>query len=271
MARFSQRHGHRRAPLPRTTAEEAPDDLRVVLLSILVEDQGYLGAYRTLIEAAHRLPDPNVWSNDWAKPHVYQLIDQLDWFAVFDLLEEQAVTAHEITQVNESFARTGLAYEMDGTRSGSEIRFYDPEGDELGVTALEDEALEVLVGEFAPVREQHERALTALRARPAEDEKAISESIGALEAVVRVLAGGQNFGQNVNKLFENEPPWAKALAKSLTALYGYSSQVPGARHGRYTDPVLTHEEALYVARTCGSASAYLVAGDRTGRWPARQK
>lgn len=259
---FSRRHGLRRTPPPRTRLEEAPQDLRSVLLEILVEGRGHLWAYRELCRVLHRTPDSNIWSDQGAREAVYQLIDELEWFEVFDLLEAQA-GRHGVEKVNDSFVRTGLAYEM----VDDYISLYDPEGDELEVAGDEDLATKVLTGKLAPVATQYSRALAALRGRPADPEKAIGEALGALEAVARILGGKQDFGPNVDKLLGQGQPWRGALGASLKSLYGYGSQVPGARHGRYADPVLAIEEATMVVRMCGAGIAYLAALDRLGQIP----
>lgn len=260
---FSESHGHRRTPPPRTTIEVAPEDLRLVLQAALVEDLGWVRAYQVLCEALHRLPDSRIWGDSFAAPAVRTLIENdFEWFEVFDLLEKYG----DPDEVNKSFARTGLAYEMVTSGRRQAIRLLDPEGDLLKVAGLEDEATAVLDEKFKDVSEQWTRALKALRSRPTDPEKAVGEAIGALEAVVRILAGHKDFGKNVDAIFANEPSWAKALAASMKSLYGYSSQTPGVRHGRYTDSLLEQSEATYVARICGSAIAYLIAGDRAGRW-----
>jgi hypothetical protein len=259
--RFSERHGHRRPAPPRLYLEEAPEDLRVVLRSILCE-RSELFAYYKLCEKLHRQRDPNIWGGAAAEVEAGRLIDQLEWFEVFDMLEEHVSGPSQEEAVNASFARTGLAYEM----VGNEISLYEPEGQELKVSGIEAEAVSAFTGQFKPVARQYDRALGALRGRPADPEKAISEALGALEAVARILGGRQDFGANMNALFANSPEWAKALSASLKALYGYGSQVPGARHGRYTDSLVEMEEALFVVRTCGSAIAYLIAMHRLRRW-----
>jgi hypothetical protein len=55
--------------------------------------------------------------------------------------------------------------------------------------------------------------------------------------VSRVLGGKQDFGANITKLFDGATD-RKSPAASLKALYGYASNTPGARNGRYTDPML---------------------------------
>ena len=62
-------------------------------------------------------------------------------------------------------------------------------------------------------------------------------SLHGLLKVSRVLGGKQDFGANITKLFDGATD-RKSPAASLKALYGYASNTPGARNGRYTDPML---------------------------------
>ena len=62
------------------------------------------------------------------------------------------------------------------------------------------------------------------------------ESPGAVEGVARV-GRKKDLGANITKLFDGATD-RKSPAASLKALYGYASNTPGARNGRYTDPML---------------------------------
>jgi hypothetical protein len=62
-------------------------------------------------------------------------------------------------------------------------------------------------------------------------------SLHGLLKVSRVLGGKKDLGGNIAKLFD-EATDRKSPAASLKALYGYASNTPGARNGRYTDPML---------------------------------
>ena len=50
------------------------------------------------------------------------------------------------------------------------------------------------------------------------------------------------------------------MAQSLKSLYGWASQVPGARHGRHSEPDLTFADARYAVRMSVVAIAYLIEG-----------
>jgi hypothetical protein len=58
-----------------------------------------------------------------------------------------------------------------------------------------------------------------------------------LQALLTVL-GGKDLGANITKLFDGATDRGNSPAASLKALYGYASNTPGARNGRYTDPML---------------------------------
>ncbi|MCW2626929.1 MAG: hypothetical protein JWR48_3651 [Mycobacterium sp.] len=62
-------------------------------------------------------------------------------------------------------------------------------------------------------------------------------SLHGLLKVSRVLGGKKDLGANITKLFDGATD-RKSPAASLKALYGYASNTPGARNGRYTVPML---------------------------------
>lgn len=118
-----------------------------------------------------------------------------------------------------------------------EIHVYDPERTELEVSGVEDEALPDLVGKFDAVEGNTLRALGMLRDRPADHEKAVRESPWAVEGVARVGRKEGPRRQHYEAVRWGNRP-GKSPAASLKALYGYASNTPGARNGRYTDPML---------------------------------
>jgi hypothetical protein len=88
-------------------------------------------------------------------------------------------------------------------------------------------------------------------------EVAISEAVGALEAVARIRTGNDNFDRAIAKIFKDRVH-AGALARSFVVLYGYASQLPGARHGRFEEPEVSFGEAQYVVRAVAVAIVFLV-------------
>jgi len=253
---FSDRNGIKPKYPPRSTYEEAPERLRSLLYE-LMDDAGAVAAYHRLCGATGKVPDPQVWGESYARQLVQSMVMDLEWWEVFDQFEAIAEGRSRFDErVNDMFARCGLAYEMlDG-----QIWLFDEEGEALGVSGVEHEAVVFLKGKYAPVRKQYEKALEALNGRPADLEKAVSESFGALEAVAQIQTGNRDFGKAVDLAFSKRDGMG-AMAASLKAMYGYASQLPGARHGRHKEPDLTFEDAKFVVRTTGISMAYLISTD----------
>ncbi len=218
------------------------------------ERGGYRSAYRTLCSIVGQMPSPRVVGNSTAYRHVVELVEQLEWFEVFDLLEEYAPhPGQHQDHVNEWFSKSGLAYEL--TSSG--IQLLDAEGRALEVDGVEQEAMSMLDGRFDPVREQYQKALTALNSRPADLEKAISESVGALEAVASIISGKKDFAPAVDVALKGRNG-LQQFGQSLKNLYNFASQTPGVRHGRKAEPDLVFAEARMIVRQTGVAVAYLI-------------
>lgn len=253
---FSKRHGLRRNPANRDTYEEAPEPLRVLLVTLMEDSWGLVKTYERLCGVVGTFADPGIWSDRYARPYVESMVERLQWFEVFDLLEqvvEATDDAEAQGRVNDRLAVCGLGYAMDR----GEIDLLDAEARALGITGVEHETENLLHGRFGPVREQYQKAIAALHGRPADLEKAVSESLNALEAVARVITGEKDFGKAIDAALANRIG-VGGLAASLKALYGWASQVPGARHGRHAEPDLTFADARYAVRTAGLAIAYLM-------------
>src|SRR4051794_30791914 len=109
---FSSRNRIARKAPRRDLVEEAPQDLRATLLALLIETHGVLGAYEYVCKFLHEIPDPQIWGASFADGPLRSMVDNLEWYDVFDLLEHVAVDAIDARKVNESFVRCGLAYEM---------------------------------------------------------------------------------------------------------------------------------------------------------------
>ena len=118
-----------------------------------------------------------------------------------------------------------------------EIHVYDPERTELEVSGVEDEALPDLVGKFDAVEVQYPAGAWNAARSTSRPRKGRCVRLQGLLKVSRVLGGKKDLGANITKLFDGATD-RKSPAASLKALYGYASNTPGARNGRYTDPML---------------------------------
>jgi hypothetical protein len=243
----------------RTITEQAPPRLRALLRTVVIDDLGLIEAYNELSDVAGQIAG-DIWSPDWAAPRVRQLADELPWTLVYATLEKHApgplsgLESYE-SGVNDVLAQEGVAYEMVEGR----FQPFDPEAADLDLdlnNPVEDD-------QFAPVRRQYQRAIDALNAQPADYLAAIRESLNALEALGRILTGKPkaSLGESMDKLLGSDPH-RKALSQTLKALYGYSSTVPGARHGEHETVDIDYPEAAFVVRCAGSAIGMLIAERR---------
>lgn len=263
---FRKRHGLVDEAPDRDIDDDAPPRLRAFLHDVLMEGYGAVEAYEVLCRKAGVLPDSSVlsWGANDARREVPRLIERLPWPDVFEMLEQLGGGSRPdlwAEQVNDVLARSGVAYEMNDR---GEFWLWDPEGRELEVAGEEQQAVESLTSDLQPARKQYVRALRALHGRPSEPEKAVSEAVGALEAVVRITTGHKDFGRAIDSVFDGAPGWRRALAESIKKLYAYASQLPGARHGRHEEPESDAQEALYAVRACGAAIAYIAHLHRHG-------
>lgn len=243
----------------RTLTEQAPPRVRTLLRTVVVEDLGMIEAYNELSDVAGQ-PAEEIWSYDWAAPRVRQLVDDLPWTLVYATLEKHApgplsgLKSYE-SLVNDVLAQEGVAYEM----VNGHFQPFDPEATDFSLdhdNPVEDD-------EFAPVRRQYQRAIDALNGQPADYLAAIRESLNSVEALGRILTGRPkaSLGDSMDRLLGSEPH-RRALSQTLKALYGYSSTVPGARHGEHETVDIDYPEAAFVVRCAGSAIAMLIAERR---------
>ncbi len=250
---FSERSQSRRPSPPRDRYEDAPPALRALLLELMQDRWGNRQAYNVLCSVAHVVPDPKVIGDNTAYRHVVNLLDHLEWYEVFDLLERVGPPGRNDAAVNARFASCGLAYQMVDNR----IELLDPSGQHFDTSTIEHETTSLLDGRYEPVRQQYEKAVAALNGRPADLEKAVSEAVGALEAVSRIVSDQKEFRLAIDVALRGREG-AGGLAQSLKSLYGWASQVPGARHGRHSEPDLTVADARFTVRIAGVAIAYLI-------------
>jgi hypothetical protein len=235
--------------------------VRQLLKDHLIEKFGPKGAL-TLVGTELDVDTSDYNSYEWVGRKLDDLISDLEWLSVYRLLEQASPTnAHElgsyVGQVNEVLARGRVAYEMKNGR----LERLDKTGADLGVAGDERRALGFMAGRFQPARDQYLLAVQALDAIPVRPKDAVRESVNALEAVLKIITGrgDASLGDVVADLVRDQfNPWKMPLGAALRSLYGYASQVPGARHAQHIDAEVTTAEAALVVRMCGAAIVYFI-------------
>lgn len=255
MSDLSSRLGFDPPGKPRVEVGIAPPALRQFLRTHLVDTYDTVYAYRQVAKYSQVVASPDIWGIEFASPAMDQLLLDMEWDLVYEAIESEypgrrSGSEYETT-VNRVLARNGIAYEM---RDGK-FQPFDPEGDALGLELQNP----VQGGQFATVREQFQRALDAVSGINPDARTAIREATNALEAFGRIRTGkpSASFGDVVPPLLGGTPS-RKALGASLKTLYGYASQVPGARHGNHVKENITLAEARFTVRVCGAALALLL-------------
>lgn len=254
MPNIEFRLGVRRELPIRNQVEVAPPRLRVFLKKLYVDEFNTVTGYKRLAEDCGRIAE-DVWDYDWAEPRFSGLIQDLDWIEIYELIEERLDGSYlRDEEINEILAREGIAYEIvDG-----KFYPYDPEGEDLGLDT--ENPIDSSDDKFAPVRAQFQRALSSLNSIPANNLAAIGEALNALEAVTQIISENPTItlGKAIGPLLGNEPH-RKILASTIEKLYGYASQVPGARHGQHEFVDVGFPEASFAVRSAGAAIAMLIA------------
>lgn len=107
------------------------------------------------------------------------------------------------------------------------------------------------------------RVQAALAANPADLVGAAREAIHTVESLARVITGKHNatLGECV-KILKSNKVIPAAVAKQIEALWGYSSNLEGVRHGSSTGDVPGAAELLFVVESAEASSKLLLSLDR---------
>ena len=254
--RFSRRHGHTSPDPEIAVREDAPTELRSVLVDIAYESGFSPKPLRKLVCRVLRVaPDPGNWSE-------YPNIDEevrnelaiCDWFHVYDVIEEiyaapQISDAERFAQeTNDYFRKRGIGWQLIDGR----IEVRGPEHFEVtvrsAVEALEEIGLETAHGEL------REAQIDLSRRPEADVTGAIQHAMAALECVARDMTG--NSGATLGKIISDYPALLpKPLDKAVEKAWGYASD--RGRHLREGGSP-AYEDAELIVGISGAVCSYLI-------------
>jgi hypothetical protein len=259
---FSERHGFAPDAAEITIRHDAPYDLRGFVVDFAYSSG--LGPHdvRTIVcRVLMARPDDNNWSAfpnvNW---EVHQLLDNCQWYEVYDVIEaiwqslhqqdedEFASTEQErpddrfATQVNTFFIKKGIGWQL----VEGQIVVRGPEAFEMAVTPVAAQLTEA--GLHTAAQEIHE-ALHDLSRRPDPDiTGAIQHSMAAAECVARKAANDPK--ATLGEILERHATLVpRPLDDGLKKLWGYSSEM--ARHLREGRTPSIHEAELAVIISAG--------------------
>ena len=124
---FSRRHGYRAAVSEIIIREDAPDDLRYTVLALAQDLNLGPSTMRDVVcKLLMRRPDPNNWSEfPNVDQEVHDLVDDCDWYYVYDIAEaiarkmEEAPFSYEpgkfANELNDYFIANGIGWKLVGT------------------------------------------------------------------------------------------------------------------------------------------------------------
>lgn len=256
---FSERHGYKPKSVRITVRNDAPHELRGVLIEICYKHQLQPKPLRSLVcRLLRKRPNENNWS---AFPNidgeVKNIIDSCEWYRVYDILEAIYEHMNENSlsydyekfekEINEYFIESGIGWQL--VKGKVEIR-----GEEEFESVVHS-AYEVLSSsERSTASKELHEAIHDLSRRPEPDiTGAIQHSIAALECVARDVCGDAkaNLGDIMKKYKDIIP---QPLDESVKKAWGFASE--NARHIREgREP--SFEEAELIVGISASVATYL--------------
>jgi len=192
-----------------------------------------------------------------ALEHVRKYFMKCEWVEVYDIVEFISKNCPENFQddfrdfCNSVFERENSAY-----------RFVGNELAEISSPA-EIESIESAIAnssKLGGVRKHLKTALLLLSDRKHPDYRnSIKESISAVEAIAILVAKDQKatLGSAL-RVIESAGAIHPALKKSLSALYGYTSDADGIRHAMLKEDNLTFIDAKFMLVACTTFINYLI-------------
>ncbi len=240
MERFSARHGLSRPDAEIRIRNEAPDEMRGIVLDIAYESGLSPSPMRTLLcRLLRKRADPSNWS-EW--PNVAgeceDLIRQCEWYEVYDIIEEifkslQKPDSYDAAggnragrfadEINRYFRREGIGWQLN---SGEVVT----RGTEIFEAAIRGAAEALASAQKPTARNEIHEALVDLSRRPEPDlTGAIHHSMAALECVARDVCGDPR--ATLGEIIKRYPAVIpKPLDEAVAKAWGYASEV--ARHVR---------------------------------------
>jgi hypothetical protein len=258
---FSRRHGFRRTTdVEISVRHDAPYELRGILVELAYSCGFRPESLRSLVcRVLLKRPDPNNWSEyPNINYEVRELLDNCDWYRVYDVAEALCQTMSESpssydpekfqAELNTFFFENGIGWQLTDGRI--EVR-----GPEALQEAVETAKSTLDSSGLKTAQQELHEALMDLSRRPEPDiSGAIQHSMAALECVAREVAG--NPRATLGEIIKRESILIpKPLDEAVVKAWGYASE--HARHIR-EGRLPSYEDAELVVGICASVSTYLV-------------
>ena len=258
---FSERHELQGPERDISVRYDAPPELRVAVIQLAKRAGLNYSTLRDVVcEVLPARPNRNNWSEDPnIRDEVFSLLENCDWFKVYDLAEAiyDALLHHtdkpfaEPAQpifrerLNQFFREQGIGWEMENGK----VRY---RGTEPFARTVEGAATDLSNTGRSQAASELAEAVRDISRRPKPDiTGAVQHAMAALEATARDVTGQSKptLGKLVGSLGLTPP-----LDAALEKLWGYASNE--ARHGR-EDGKLSPAEAELIVGVSGAVCGYL--------------
>lgn len=260
---FSERHGYSASEPDITVREDAPDALRgAVAFSAQQAGMDFNDLRRVVCQTLAVAPDTRGnWSERNVMEEVHELLQECEWFEVYDVIEALACSFSRRTllpgnpsapagvfarAINRVFRRDGIGWQLIDGR----IEMRGSETFEVAVREGRDELRQL--GKRTTANELHE-ALRDLSRRPRPElTGAIQHGVAALECLSKDLTGDKS---TLGALVKNNPTLFPApLGDAIAKVYGFASE--NGRHLREGQEP-SFEEAELVVGLSGVLCRYM--------------
>jgi len=186
------------------------------------------------------------------------VIESTEWYTIFDFIERYLAVSSESTSIEMTKVFNHILED-----EVSAYRILDnlvvPITNKAELKTIE-EAKSI---PYDSVRTHVSKALALYADRKAPDyENSIKESISAVEAMCCIITGMSGaqatLGAAIKKLKDSNVHIHNAMEKAFLALYGYTSDENGIRHGGIDFTSVPSEDAKYMLVSCSAFVNYLM-------------
>ena len=186
------------------------------------------------------------------------VIESTEWYTIFDFIERYLAVSSESTSIEMTKVFNHILED-----EVSAYRILDnlvvPITNKAELKTIE-EAKSI---PYDSVRTHVSKALALYADRKAPDyENSIKESISAVEAMCCIITGMSGaqatLGAAIKKLKDSNVHIHNAMEKAFLALYGYTSDENGIRHGGIDFASVPSEDAKYMLISCSAFVNYLM-------------
>jgi hypothetical protein len=217
------------------TRDVAPEEFRAVVVTFPLGVQGVYvnGTREALCRGLKRLPDRQNWSKENVVREVHSLIEDAEWYQVYDASE---AIADELLRRNLREEYDDYEAEINRTLEECSVGWrmvearFQVRGDEAVQGVLDSALQDVCESGLAVASKEMRESIDDLSKRPAPDlSGAVHHALASLESIARHCTGDPQ--SSLGEIVKKHPGLlGEPLNTTVAKLWGYSSEQ--ARHGR---------------------------------------